>query len=190
MKILLLNGSPRQGGVVATLLKCVAEGAAERGHEVEWVDVCGLDMRPCRACMRCRTDGQCSLAEDDAQRVGRKIRAADGLIIGTPTHWCGMSAPLKLLFDRNVPVFIGERTVGFPPPRQKGKPAVVVAACTTPWPWNFLLFQSRGALRAVRAVLSYGGYRFRGAVVQADTKKHKTPTERAKRKARSLGRKL
>ena len=35
----------------------------------------------------------------------------------TRETWC---APLKLLFDRNVPVFMGESPKGMPVPRQKG----------------------------------------------------------------------
>ncbi|MFO7461466.1 MAG: hypothetical protein R6X07_12680, partial [Desulfatiglandales bacterium] len=41
---------------------------------------------------------------------------------------------LKCLFDRTVPVFMGEKASGIPLPRQKGKGAVIVTACTTPWP--------------------------------------------------------
>jgi len=108
MKILVLNGSPRQGGTVASLLMAMAEPLTE-GHEVEWVDVCNLSMRYCTACMACREKGACILPEDDAHAVGEKIREADALIIGTPVHWGNMSAPLKLLFDRNVPVFMGAK---------------------------------------------------------------------------------
>ena len=43
-----------------------------------------------------------------------RYKDADGLIVGTPTHWGNMSAQLKLLFDRNVPVFMGEKPNGFP----------------------------------------------------------------------------
>ena len=91
MKILVLNGSPRKKGAVATLLNSIAEGARER-HEVEWIDVYDLKMKPCIACMKCRPDGECVLPEDDAHVVGRKIKEAHGLIVGTPTHWGNMSA--------------------------------------------------------------------------------------------------
>lgn len=37
MKILVLNGSPRKKGTIATLLKAVADGASER-HEVGWIE--------------------------------------------------------------------------------------------------------------------------------------------------------
>jgi multimeric flavodoxin WrbA len=73
MKILILNGSPRKNGTVATLLKAVAEPITNT-HETEWIDVCRLDMTFCTACMACRDKGTCVLPEDDAHRVGQKIQ--------------------------------------------------------------------------------------------------------------------
>jgi NAD(P)H-dependent FMN reductase len=189
MKILVLNGSPRKKGTIATLLKKVAEGAGENS-EIEWIDVYDLRMKPCIACMKCRPDGECALPEDDAHIVGKKINEADGLIIGTPTHWGNMSAQLKLLFDRNVPVFMGEKPNGMPMPKQKGKPAAIVTACTTPWPFNFIAAESRGAVRAVKKVLHYGGYKVLGKVVKPGTKKNPEIPARLLEKARGLGRRL
>ena len=190
MKILVLNGSPRKSGTVATLLKAMTEPLAEAGHGVEWVDVCRLEMAFCQGCMACRSKEICVLPEDDAHRIGRKIREADALAIGTPTHWGNMSAPLKLLFDRNVPVFMGESPKGLPIPRQKGKHAAVATACTTPWPFNVILPESRGAIRAVKEVLHYGGYRVAGALAQAGTKKSADLPPSLLARAKRLGEKL
>ena len=189
MKILVLNGSPRKKGTVATLLKAIADGAAER-HEVEWIDVYALKMKPCIACMKCRPDKECVLPEDDAHIVGRKIKDAQGLIVGTPTHWGNMSAQLKLLFDRNVPVFMGEKANGMPIPRQKGKPAVIVTACTTPWPFNFLAGESRGAIRAVHEVLHYGGYKILGKLAKPDSKKKPEISQKLLKRGREMGRRF
>ena len=52
-----------------------------------------------------------------------------------------------------------------PQPRLKGRQAVVIAACTTPWPFNLLFRQSRGAVRSVREVLSTGGMRIRSVEI-------------------------
>ncbi len=187
MNILVLNGSPRRKGTVAKLLKGIANGIDEK-HTVEWIDVYDLKMQPCIACMKCRPDAECVLPEDDAHIIGRKIKDAGGLIVGTPTHWGNMSAQLKLLFDRNVPVFMGEKPNGFPIPRQKGKPAVIVTACTTPWPFNFIAAESRGAVKAVREVLHYGGYKILGKIVKPGTKSKPQISKRLLEKAETLGR--
>jgi len=189
MKVLVLNGSPRKHGTVATLLRAVAEGAAAN-HEVEWIDVYSLRMQPCVACMMCRIGGKCVLPADDAHVVGRKIREAEALIVGTPTHWGNMSALLKLLFDRNVTAFVTERGSGLPAPRHKGQKAVIVSACATPWPLSILAPQSRGAVRAVKEVLGLSGYRIIGRVVKAGTKRVPGVSQRLIAEARSLGERL
>jgi len=189
MKVLVLNGSPRKNGTVSSLLKTLTEPLSTE-HEVEWIDVCKLQMKYCTACMVCREKEICILPEDDAHTVGKKIQDTDALVIGTPTHWGNMCAPLKLLFDRNVPVFMGESPGGMPVPRQKGKRAVVVTACTTPWPLNFILPESRGAIRAVREVLHYGGYKTVGTVTKPGTKKSKKISSSLTARARRLGKKL
>jgi hypothetical protein len=189
MKILVLNGSYRKNGTVASLLKCVTEPLSSE-HELEWIDVCKLNMKYCTTCMICREKERCILPEDDAHIVGKKIQDADALVIGTPTHWGNMCAPLKLLFDRNVPVFMGESPKGMPQPRQKGKRAIVVTACTTPWPFNFILPESRGAIRAVREVLHYGGYKIVGTIAKPGTKKSKEIAPTLTAKAKRLGERL
>lgn len=189
MNILVLNGSPRKNGTVADLLKLVVKGISSQ-HQVEWINVYELNMKPCMACMKCRPDQECVLPEDDAHIVGCKIRDADALIVGTPTHWGNMSAQLKLLFDRNVPVFMGESSSSIPVPRQKGKPAVIVTACSTPWPFNFIAAESRGAIRAVNQVLHYGGYKLIGKIVKPGTKAKPAISDRLSKKAETIGSKL
>jgi len=185
MKILILNGGPRKNGATARVLKAMKEGF-EKNHEVEWVDVYDLDMKPCRGCLRCRPAGRCVLSDDDAHRMKDAIENADVLVAGTPTYWGNMSGPLKILFDRNVPVFeyIG---TGFPRPRQKGKKAFIVTASASPRPFNQLMSQSRGAVRALKTVLKSGGYRIRGIINVPGVAKDITVPERYLRKARKLG---
>ena len=185
-QILVLNGSPRKKGTIATLLKAVSEGAREN-NEIEWIDVYNLKMRPCIACMKCRPDGECVLPKDDAPVIGKKIKEADGLIVGTPTHWGNMSTQLKMLFDRNVPIFMGEKPNGMPIPRQKGKPAVIVTACTTQWPFNVIFAESRGAVHAVREVLHYGGYKIVGKIVKPGTRKNPQIPQKLLDRAKDFG---
>lgn len=156
MKGLILNGSPRRNGKIGQMMKYAAKVA---GEEAELVHVYDLNIRPCTACMKCRTTGVCCLPEDDGHRLARKLEEAEWLVVGSPTHWGNMSAGLKNMFDRLVPVFMGESRLGIPQPRQKGKRAVVVVACTTPYPFNVFFWQSRGTLRMIREVLKTGGFR-------------------------------
>lgn len=189
-KVLVLNGSPRKKGIVATLLQEIAQETRDNGKEVEWIDIYDMQMKPCIACMKCREDKGCVLPEDDGHRLGEKIKEADALIIGTPTYWGNMSSQLKVLFERNVPVFMGESPIGMPIARQKGKKAIIVATCTTPWPFNFIAAESRGAVNSVKEVLHYGGYKIIGKIVKPGTKKKSEISESLLEKARRLGRRV
>ena len=165
MKVLVINGSPRPAGIVAQALAAAEKAAADAGAEVARIDCYAVGVAPCTGCMRCRTTGRCLLPEDAAHRVAEQIRVADVLIVGTPTYWGGMSARLKMIFERTVPVFMGESPRGIPQPRLKGRRAVVIAACTTPWPFNVLCGQSRGAVRSVGEVLRTAGMKVRSVEI-------------------------
>lgn len=189
MNTLIINGSPKKEGTIAFLLRFIADGQ-ENTNPLELINAYDLSMKPCIGCMNCRQTNICVLPEDDAHRVGRKINEADKLIIGTPTYWGNMSAQLKMLLERNVPVFMGESKNGIPIPRQTGKLAAIVTACTTPYPFNFILPESRGAVRSVKEVLKYGGYKIKGILTKPGTKNNKTIKINLIKKANKLGSKL
>ncbi len=189
MSLLLLNGSPKTDGIVASLLKVVGD-AAGRNHSLDWVDVYDLSIQPCIGCMACRPDGCCMLPEDDGHRIAERIRTANGLIVGTPTHWGNMSAPLKNLFDRVVPALIGETPRGLPFPRHRGKPAAILTACAAPWPFNVLAAESRGAIRSVAHILGYGGYDLIGTLARPGTRSKPEITPKDRRRGEALGLKI
>jgi multimeric flavodoxin WrbA len=162
MKIVILNGSPKKQGVTSTVLRAI-QAEMESRSQVDWFDVYDLKIKPCVGCMKCRPDKECVLPEDDAHKVRREVDSADILIVGTPTYWGNTSAPLKLFFDRNVTLFESFNTV-FPSPRQKGKKAAIVVASASPWPYNLLPSQSRGAVRSLKTVLKSGGYGIKGII--------------------------
>lgn len=157
--ILFLNGSSRKRGITTTLLRAMAEAVGEH-HEVEWVDVNDLSIRPCIGCLACRPDKRCVLPRDDGQRIGELIAAAHAVVVGSPCYWGNMTGPLKLLFDRNVPTF--EFIDGsLLKPMQKGKRAIIVVASNAPAPFHLMSSQSRGTVRALKTVLGSAGYRVR-----------------------------
>lgn len=191
MKVLVLNASPRRRGTVADLLAAVAAGAGSR-NEVEWIDVYGLSIKPCIGCMKCRPDRPCALPRDDAHAVAEKIAAAGALVVGTPTYWGNMSAPLKALFDRMVTTleYIDTERMSLPTPLLKGKRAVIVTASSAPWPINHLPSQARGAVRSVSLILKAAGCRVVGTIMLGNTRPMETVPPRFLRRAEALGRAL
>lgn len=115
MNVLLLNASPRPAGIVSQALDAAASMARQAGAETVKAELYRAPIAPCTGCMRCRATSVCPLPHDAAHELGEAIRRADLLVVGTPTYWGGMAARLKLLFERLVPVFMGESPRGIPP---------------------------------------------------------------------------
>lgn len=166
MKILFLNGSPRKNGYTVNIMKCI-ERKINSKHCIEWIHAYDLRIRPCLSCLKCRPNKECLLPKDDAHMVWHKIHSADVLIIGSPTYFGNISGQLKLLIDRNLTAFESMPASGLEPPTplQKGKKAVMVTTCNTPYPISELQNQAKGTLQAIEAIFKAGGYTIIGSII-------------------------
>lgn len=172
MKILILNSSPRRQGNISKMLEAMKQEAESGGAEVTFVRVPDLQVRPCIGCMKCRDTLKCCLPEDDSQKVLQLIKEADALIIGAPCYWGNLPGELKVLFDRMVYGMMGENSWGMPLPLHKGKKAVIVSTCTTPYPFNILYNQSHGVVKALKEILKWSGFKIVKTIEKGGTKKH------------------
>lgn len=190
MKLLILNASPRRSGNIALMTATLKQEAECLGAEVEEIWVQRLTVRPCMGCMACRSKHACVLPEDDAQRVLEKIKAADALVVAAPCYWGNMPGTLKLLFDRMVYGLMDENAAGLPLPLHKGKRCVLISTSTTPWPFNILLHQSHGAIRAMKEVCKYSGFKIVATIEKGGTKGQKALPERILRRCRKAAGRL
>ncbi|MBU4313106.1 MAG: flavodoxin family protein [Candidatus Omnitrophica bacterium] len=102
MKVVAFNGSPRKDGNTQTLVGHVFSELEKKGIETELVQVGGQKIRGCIACMRCFTnkDKECAVKDDIANDCIKKMLAADGIILASPTYFTDVTAELKALIDR------------------------------------------------------------------------------------------
>ena len=154
-----------------------------------------------------RPEVKCVLAEDDSQRVLKMLQEADVIIMGAPCYWGNIPGQMKLLFDRIVygmmrdtPRLTSSSSVTtrpssskfgwcsllrqFPEPLMKGKRCILLSTCTTPWPWNILFKQSRGAIRAMREICRYSGFKIVATIERGGTVMHPHLSEKDKQKCR------
>ena len=83
MKVLLVNGSPREAGCTYTALMEVA-GALERsGVEWELFQVGAQPIRGCIGCGRCRQTGGKCVFSDRVNDLIERAQEADGFVFGT-----------------------------------------------------------------------------------------------------------
>lgn len=101
MKILVLNGSPRQNGNTKRMIEAFADGAVSAGHRVDVVDVCKKRISGCLACEYCHSKGhgEC-IQKDDMQEVYALLKEAEMLVIASPIYYHGISGQLKCTIDR------------------------------------------------------------------------------------------
>lgn len=189
-KIVILNASPRKTGLISQMLGIMRDELIARGDEVTFEEVCRLSVRPCIACMKCRTSLECSLPEDDAQRVLRLVQQCDAVIIGSPCYWGNMNGQLKVLLDRWVYGMMGESLSGIPKPLHKGKKAVIVSTCNTIWPWSWMFHQTTGVIRALKEMLFWSGFKVVGNVQKAGTRKKPVLTDSDRRHCIKVLRKI
>ena len=168
MKLLIINGSPRKKGLISQMLRIFHEQAIATGIEVTEVYANDLQIKPCMGCMACRSKRHCVLPEDDAQRVLALIQQADAIVIGAPCYWGNIPGQLKLLFDRIVYGMMHD-TPRFPEPLMKGKRLVCISTSTTPFPFNILMNQSHGAIRALREIGRFSGWKIVDTIERGGT---------------------
>lgn len=103
MKVVAFNGSARAKGNTAILLNQALAELKDEGIETELVPLAGQNIPGCRACYRCyeTLDGHCVVDDDIVNGCIDKMRAADGILLGSPTYFSDVSAAMKALIERS-----------------------------------------------------------------------------------------
>lgn len=101
MKVLLINGSPRERGNTFTALNQVATTLNEEGIDTEIIHIGKAAVQGCIACGWCGRNGKCTYNDDLYYKVWRCVKdGIDGLIIGSPVYYGGPNGSLCALLDR------------------------------------------------------------------------------------------
>jgi multimeric flavodoxin WrbA len=98
-RILGISGSPRTSSNTAILVETALEAAKEEGAVIEYIDLSYHDIRACEHCSECSRTGMCKI-NDELNRLADTMKAADGIIFGSPDHHASVATPLKNLMDR------------------------------------------------------------------------------------------
>jgi multimeric flavodoxin WrbA len=103
MKVVAFNGSARAKGNTAILLNAVLTELNHEGIETELVSLAGETIPGCRACYQCfeKVDGHCVVRGDIVNDCIDKMRAADGILLGSPTYFSDVTAGMKALIERS-----------------------------------------------------------------------------------------
>jgi multimeric flavodoxin WrbA len=102
MKALAINGSPRNNGNTAILLRNVLNELEKEDVATELVQLGGKKINGCVACYNCfkAKNGRCAVNDDIANECIGKMRDADAIILGSPTYFADCTAAMKALMER------------------------------------------------------------------------------------------
>ncbi len=183
IRLLAIGGSPRKGGNSWTLLGEAIQGARSRGAEVEVLNACELEIRPCAGCEGCRKTGSCTTL-DVMQEVYPKLIGLDRLLVASPLYFMGVSAQLKILIDRCQPFWVRKELLGEPLEGRAGIPRRGAFIACSGGDKNFY-----GAVKTVRALFNVLSVEYSGELLlpglEGPEEVRKLPE--ALRRARELG---
>ena len=159
MNVLAIVGTKRKNGLVSTLASRILEGAKENGHTTNLMNLYDYKLDYCLGCWSCERKGKCIL-KDDFNLIFEKVKEAEVLVLASPTYWSNVSGIMKTFFDRQCglamshgegrKLFGKKFPLGFGPrAHMESKKAILITACTTPWPFNVFMDESKNTLRAM-----------------------------------------
>lgn len=100
MKVLLINGSPKEDGCTFTALSALEIMLKQEGLDTEIYNIGNQAVHGCVDCLTCLETGCCAYEDDSANEIIAKIQEADGLIIGSPVYFAAVNGALNALLDR------------------------------------------------------------------------------------------
>ena len=102
MKVLLINGSPRDNGNTYMALNEVARILQNEGIDTEIVNIGKQAVQGCIACGMCgRSGARCTFRDELYYKVWRVVKdGIDGLVVGSPVYYGGPNGSLCALLDR------------------------------------------------------------------------------------------
>ena len=99
LKVLMLNGSPREQGNIALAFREMEQVFSENNVSFENIQLGRNDIRGCIACETCRKKGKC-VFDDIVNELAVKFKEADGLVIGSPVYYGSANGTLLSALQR------------------------------------------------------------------------------------------
>lgn len=100
MKVIGINGSARNNGNTAILIRTIFEELGMNGIETELIQLADYDIQPCHGCFACKGKRNCVFKNDGFSGIFSRMAEADGIILGSPVYSADVSAKMKAFLER------------------------------------------------------------------------------------------
>lgn len=195
VRIVAIVGTYRKGGVIDRMVDEVLASAQEEGAEATKIYLLDTHIEFCTNCRLCTQKegaarGICPIA-DQMARILDVIEASDAIILASPVNFGTVTALMKRFMERLVCYAYWPWGMGAPKVRntQTLRRAGLVVSCAAPALLARLMTPITGLLKKTAGLL---GAKTVGVILVglAAREERQDPGERARKKARLLGKKL
>ncbi|MDR2084593.1 MAG: flavodoxin family protein [Bacteroidales bacterium] len=102
MKVVAINGSPKQNGNTYTTLNEIGKTVINENIDFEIIHIGAKDIKGCMGCGKCykNKDEKCVINTDILNDLLPVIKEADGIILGSPVYYSGIAGTMKCFLDR------------------------------------------------------------------------------------------
>ena len=119
MKVLLVNGSPKENGCTFTALSEVASALNGEGVETEIFQIGKAPVQSCIDCRKC-SSGKCVFENDVVSAALEIAKTCDGYVFGSPVYYAAASGQITSFMNR---LFFSSRGVF------THKPGAAIVSC-------------------------------------------------------------
>lgn len=104
MRVIAINGSPRENKNTALLLENALAGASSKGAETEMFHLYDYNVKGCVSCFACKVKnckrpGIC-LYKDELTPILEKAMSADAIILGSPIYFHSVTGMMRSFMER------------------------------------------------------------------------------------------
>ncbi len=146
MNYVIINGSYHKNGDISSLINNLIKGVkkSDKNANIEFIELIDKEIEFCKGCGNCNNNdgndlGKC-VQNDGVENILRSMLLCDRLVYATPIHQLDMTARLKKLNERSMPVLC-KGGKGFPNFRNKqdvNKKGLTILSSGAPYPLNFI----------------------------------------------------
>ncbi len=118
LSVVAFNGSPRPNGNTSRMIQAAFAELENAGIATKEIRMGGKLLRGCVACMQCHKQklGRCVFSDDPMNEWIEEMKAADGILLASPTYFANVTTEMKAFIDRAGYSCFGQlqRKVGAP----------------------------------------------------------------------------
>ena len=101
MNVVAINGSPKADGNTYQALKIVTDELEKQEISTEIIHIGNKSIRGCLACGACaKNKNEKCIIDDEVNDIIQKLKAADGIILGSPVYYASIAGTMKCFLDR------------------------------------------------------------------------------------------